>query len=103
MRHLYSNECHDESEVWCERHDYFRESGYVEPTRDPAQADCPVCLDAAAIFGSAAAARLRELIPPAVHVYPNGGREHALSADCWCRPEPDRAEARILVHKHGAS
>lgn len=32
------------------------------------------------------------------HVVPEFGPEHELSKDCWCYPEPDPDEPRVLVH-----
>ena len=38
-----------------------------------------------------------------VHVYPLFGREHDIDhgAACWCEPERDREEPRVIVHKVG--
>ena len=34
-----------------------------------------------------------------VHVLPIGDlREHAQSADCWCRPKRDDEEPRVVIH-----
>lgn len=55
MKHLYSNTCHDEAEVWCGDQDYFRD--LVEPTRDPMACDCDPCLLAAFEFGIGAMRR----------------------------------------------
>lgn len=45
MIHLYSNQCHDESEVWC------GEYAPPEAGSDPDKATCKACLLAAFEFG----------------------------------------------------
>lgn len=60
--HLYSNEGHDESEVWCADPNYYRQGPdgkFVDPTRDPSKATCQQCLGNAAAFG----AKAREAMP----------------------------------------
>lgn len=38
-------------------------------------------------------------VPPVViHVMPNFGPEHVLSLSCWCHPECDADDHRIVVH-----
>jgi hypothetical protein len=34
-----------------------------------------------------------------VHVIPVYGREHTLSADCWCCPVPDTEKPDMLIHR----
>lgn len=55
MRHLYSNRCHDEAEVWCADVGYFAD--LVEPAIRPEDADCDACLLAAFEFGVSAMRR----------------------------------------------
>lgn len=57
--HLYDNQGHDESSVWCGADSYYRTFG--DPTPLPEQANCIPCLLATAKFGEAAKRRLREL------------------------------------------
>ncbi len=34
-----------------------------------------------------------------IHVYPLFGREHViLGLNCWCHPERDEAEPRLVIH-----
>jgi hypothetical protein len=77
VKHLYSNECYDEAQVWCGDEDYYRDR--IQPVRDPSQADCKACLEAAAKFGSCAQERFRMLRP-------NLGKcpyvTHASDCDC---------------------
>lgn len=58
MKHLYSNRCHDESEVWCDSPDYYRDG---EPTWNPEHTTCVACLSAAGEFGKRAAMRYLDL------------------------------------------
>lgn len=58
MRHLYSNQCHDEAEVWCGKPDYFTDG---EPVRNPVDAECIPCLVVLRELGFAAAARIGAL------------------------------------------
>lgn len=39
-----------------------------------------------------------------VHVYPvfPGEREHEERITCWCDPEPDPEEPRVIIHKRKA-
>lgn len=32
------------------------------------------------------------------HLVPEFGRAHVLDQDCWCEPEPDPEEPRVLQH-----
>lgn len=64
--HLYSNEGHDESEVWCDENHYSERDAdgrFVYPTRDISQATCLRCLSEVVNCGKAAAVRLKELQP----------------------------------------
>lgn len=47
MKHLRKNQCHDESDVWCD--DAY--SAGPDDVADPMQADCDACLIAAFEFG----------------------------------------------------
>jgi hypothetical protein len=38
------------------------------------------------------------VVVPLTHVYPLFGREHQMSPDCWCHPEPDEEQPNMLVH-----
>ncbi len=58
MKHLYSNTCHDESEVWCGKPDYLRDG---EPVRNPVDAECIQCLVILREWGIAAGERLGAL------------------------------------------
>jgi hypothetical protein len=67
--HLFSNQCHDESEVWCGDPDYFQcesdgRGGVVflsQGTGDVGEVDCKACLVAANDFGANVSRRLREV------------------------------------------
>lgn len=58
MKHLYSNRCHDESEVWCGDHGPWE----TEPTVMPEETTCVECVDAARSFGNRAWHRGAELM-----------------------------------------
>lgn len=55
VRHLYSNQCHDESEVWCGEPMYYRDG---EPAHSPVDADCIQCLVILREWGFTAAERI---------------------------------------------
>lgn len=48
MIHLYMNQCHDESEVWCNKDSYIHDG---DPASDPDKASCEACLLAAFEYG----------------------------------------------------
>lgn len=33
-----------------------------------------------------------------LHVVPAFGREHVCDEACWCHPEPDADEPKVIVH-----
>lgn len=70
--HLYSNQCHDESEVWCGDLDYYRQDVPVramskQVTPAPDQATCDECLLAAFQYGLQAMRRRLQLKNPELH------------------------------------
>lgn len=58
--HLFKNQCHDESEVWCEETDHYRPPT-TDSTAFPAATTCAECLEVAMKFGAAAGERLSAL------------------------------------------
>lgn len=32
------------------------------------------------------------------HVYPTFGREHVMTMECWCLPERDPEEPKVVIH-----
>jgi len=71
------NRCHDESEVWCGKIDYFADG---EPTMDVGYTDCGACLTMVASVGRAASGRLRDLRPKDWNACPI--EAHANDCDC---------------------
>lgn len=55
--HLYSNRCHDESAVWCDKQGYFADG---EPADRPEEATCLACLRAVVDFAERAQERLED-------------------------------------------
>jgi hypothetical protein len=53
-----------------------------------------MCVDAQRLVG----AHYPAMDAEEVHVVPLVGREHELSAECWCHPEPDPEFPNLLVH-----
>ncbi len=59
--HLYSNQCHDEAEVWCDD-PHYHNPGISEATAAIGDVDCHACLQAAGAHGMAAMRRLDALL-----------------------------------------
>jgi hypothetical protein len=38
------------------------------------------------------------VVVPLTHVYPTFGREHEMTPECWCHPEPDDEQPNLLIH-----
>ena len=60
MKHLFSNQCYDEAEVWCGVA-YLHEPNWVSPAHAPEEADCRRCLELLEEWGDRATGQLTKL------------------------------------------